>query len=75
MGGNATGVQVQLYSPGGQQQQTVASEQMTHALTALLAWLQQMVAEGKLSPSAQTDLQANHAALQELGWLATLTDS
>ena len=66
IGGNATGVQVQLNSPGGQQQQTVTSEQKAEVLTALLAWLAQVIAEGTLEPSVQAELQANHTALQAL---------
>ncbi|QLI59142.1 hypothetical protein C0708_22645 (plasmid) [Aeromonas caviae] len=46
IGGNATGVQIQLNSPGGQQQQTVTGEYKADALIALL---QQVVAEGMLS--------------------------
>ncbi|GJC07543.1 hypothetical protein KAM385_45720 [Aeromonas hydrophila] len=66
IGGNATGVQVQLNSPGGQQQQTVTGQQKAETLAVLLPWLQQVIDEGRLSPSAQADLQANHAALQAL---------
>ncbi|GJC07544.1 hypothetical protein KAM385_45730 [Aeromonas hydrophila] len=66
IGDNANGVQIQLNSPGGQQQQTVTGEQKEAALAALLPWLAQVIDEGKLSPSAQADLQANYVALQAL---------
>lgn len=66
VGDNATGVQILMNSPGGQQQQTVTDEQKAEALTALLTLLQQVIAEGTLSPPVQADLQANHTALQAL---------
>ncbi|GJA83673.1 hypothetical protein KAM448_42030 [Aeromonas caviae] len=66
IGDNATGVQVQLNSPSGQQQQTVTGEQKAEALAALLPWLQQVIDEGTLSPQVQAELQANHTALQAL---------
>ena len=83
IGGNATGVQVQLNSPWGQQQQTVTGEHKTEALAALLPWLQQVIDEGKLSPPVQAELQANLTALQALAnastqsWpvIGTLTNS
>lgn len=46
--GNATGFQFMQNSPGGQQQQTVTSEQKEAALAALLPWLAQVIAQGKL---------------------------
>lgn len=83
IGGNATGVQVQLNSPGGQQQQTVTGEQKAEALAALLPWLQQVIDERKFSPPVQAELQANQTALQALAnaptpsWpvIGTLTSS
>ncbi len=66
VGDNATGVQILMNSPGGQQQQTVTGQQKAEALAALLPWLQKVIDEGRLSPSEQADLQANHAALQAL---------
>ncbi|MGL6448470.1 hypothetical protein [Aeromonas hydrophila] len=58
IGGNATGVQVQLNSPGGHQQQTVTSEQKAEALAALLPWLQQVLTQGQLQGEACAELQA-----------------
>ncbi|WP_262412267.1 hypothetical protein [Aeromonas hydrophila] len=45
-------------SPGGQQQQTVTSEQKEAALAALLPWLQQVIAQGQLQGDACAELQA-----------------
>ncbi|HFK2927227.1 TPA: hypothetical protein ACGY8I_004473 [Aeromonas hydrophila] len=66
IGGNVHGFQFMQNSPGGQQQQTVTSEQKDEALAALLPWLQQVIDEGKLSPPVQAELQANQTALQAL---------
>lgn len=64
--GNAQGFQFMQHSPGGQQQQTVTSEQKVEALEALLPLLVQVIAEGKLQQTALADLRAIHAALQAL---------
>lgn len=66
IGGDAPGFQFMQNSPGGQQQQTVTSEQKAEALAHLLPWLQQVMDEGKLSPPVQAELQANHTALHAL---------
>lgn len=75
IGGNATGVQIQLNSPGGQQQQTVTGEYKADALIALL---QQVVAEGMLSGRSADQLfspagagQRPHAELAGVGTLAS----
>jgi hypothetical protein len=64
--GGFHGGQLMVSSPGGQQQQTITDEQKAEALDALLPWLAQLIAQGTLLPSTQTDLQASHAALQTL---------
>ena len=56
--GNATGFQFMQNSPGGQQQQTVTSEQKEAALAALLPWLAQVIAQGKLQREVCAELQA-----------------
>ena len=56
--GNATGFQFMQNSPGGQQQQTVTSEQKEAALAALLPWLAQVIAQGQLQREACAELQA-----------------
>ena len=56
--GNATGFQFMQNSPGGQQQQTVTSEQKEAALAALLPWLAQVIAQGQLQGEACAELQA-----------------
>ena len=66
IGGDAPGFQFMQNLPGGQQQQTVTSEQKAEALAHLLPWLQQVMDEGKLSPPVQAELQANQTALQAL---------
>ncbi|WP_447832674.1 AbiTii domain-containing protein [Aeromonas salmonicida] len=58
IGGNATGFQFMQNSPGGQQQQTVTSEQKEAALAALLPWLTQVIAQGHLQWEACAELQA-----------------
>ncbi|MGL4355130.1 MULTISPECIES: AbiTii domain-containing protein [Aeromonas] len=58
IGGNATGFQFMQNSHGGQQQQTVTSEQKQAALAALLPWLAQVIAQGKLQREVCAELQA-----------------
>ncbi|HFK2927269.1 TPA: hypothetical protein ACGY8I_004504 [Aeromonas hydrophila] len=58
IGRNATGFQFMQNSPGGQQQQTVTSEQKEAALAALLPWLAQVIAQGQLRREACAELQA-----------------
>ncbi len=58
IGGNATGMQVQLNSPGGQQQQTVTGEQRGAALDALLPWLEKVIAQEQLQQDIIDELQA-----------------
>ena len=58
IGGNVTGFQFMQNSPGGQQQQTVTSEQKEAALGALLTWLALVIAQGQLQREACAELQA-----------------
>lgn len=64
--GDAHGLQVMQNSPGGQQQQTVTSEQKEAALAALLPWLAQVIEKGQLQREVCDELQSQHAALQAL---------
>ena len=58
IGGDFTGGQLMVSSPGGQQQQTVTGEQKEAALAALLPWLAQVIAQGQLQREACAELQA-----------------
>ena len=57
IGGDFTGGQLMVSSPGGQQQ-TVTGEQKEAALAALLPWLAQVIAQGQLQREACAELQA-----------------
>ena len=56
--GGIHGGQLMVSSPGGQQQQTVNGGQKEAALTALLPWLQQVIAQGQLQREVCAELQA-----------------
>ena len=56
--GGIHGGQLMVSSPGGQQKQTIAAEQKEAALTALLPWLQQVIAQGQLQQDVCAELQA-----------------
>lgn len=59
IGGNFTGGQLMVSSPGGQQQQTVTGDQKVEALAELLPWLEQVISQGSLKREICDELQAD----------------